>query len=125
MLLLLLVILLIATSVSFTTVREGMRDGGCKGGGCRGGIRRGGGIRRDGIIRRGGGLQWGLQDWRRKFRRWSPIVMPVDSWWPRFSPPCKEGCTLTGNGGYGCTYPGNGYNQCQFAQDCSGCQVWW
>jgi hypothetical protein len=54
-----------------------------------------------------------------------PVIVPADSWWPQFFAPCKEGCMLTGNGGYGCPYPGNGYNQCQFAQDCSGCQSWW
>ena len=86
---------------------------------------------------RGGGPQWGVQNWRRRFRKWrprrqrysrggwGPIFMPVDSWWPRFYAPCKEGCMLTGNGGYGCPYPGNGYNQCQFSRDCSGCQSWW
>ena len=102
--------------MSYITVREGMCEG----------MRTGRGNQRGMAIGRGMG-------WRRGFRRWGPIQQryarrewsPVNSWWPQFYKPCKEGCTLTGNGGYGCPYPGNGYNQCQFAQDCSGCQSWW
>lgn len=43
------------------------------------------------------------------------------SWMPHWFLPCKTGCTVTGNGGWGCQFPGYGSSDCKFASDCTGC----
>jgi hypothetical protein len=127
--------------------RGGGMMGGRRGGGMMGGVvrrargmgpgrgGRGGRIGRGSPPRRGyagrdGCGQGGCPRMRRQrvYRNaestpWIGVSNPI--WYPWYYTPCKEGCITTGNGGYGCPYPGNGYNQCQFAEDCSGCASWW